>query len=75
MRPSFDWRSGIALAVDGKFSQALKQFNEAIYLCPTPELFEMKAQALMETFQYFPAIQAAEMVFCSPLALSICIIL
>ncbi|EGD76006.1 hypothetical protein PTSG_11632 [Salpingoeca rosetta] len=51
---------GVTLAVDGKYGHAIGRWNEAIALEPTPERLEMKAQALMEMYQYFPAIQAAE---------------
>ncbi len=52
---------GIKHAEAGDFSKALRYFNRALELEPKrAEPHELKAQALLEAGQFFPAIKAAE---------------
>ncbi|XP_053557205.1 tetratricopeptide repeat protein 33 [Bombina bombina] len=52
---------GAILAQNGRHSEAVQKWDEAIQLTPEDAtLYEMKAQALMCLHEIFPAVQAAE---------------
>ncbi|XP_063817370.1 tetratricopeptide repeat protein 33 [Pseudophryne corroboree] len=52
---------GAVLALNGRHSEAVKKWDEAIQLTPTDAtLYEMKSQSLLCLHEIFPAVQAAE---------------
>ncbi|KAM4708617.1 tetratricopeptide repeat protein 33 [Discoglossus pictus] len=54
-------QEGVLLAQNGRHSEAVQKWDEAIQLNPEDAtLYEMKSQALMCLHEIFPAVQAAE---------------
>ncbi|XP_071811305.1 tetratricopeptide repeat protein 33-like isoform X2 [Apostichopus japonicus] len=54
-------KEGVILAEAERYWEAIKKWDEALQLTPgKSSIYEMKAQALMELSEVFPAVQAAE---------------